>query len=436
MFNEVFRSQISRRRLLAMMVHGAIGMAFARPVLATRQSPVVVLTAYPDEVIGHFEAAFERAWPQYRLHMLWRMPRDAADYLLQPGSGEVDVYWSASPRTFERLKAGGVLRPFSVDRQALPAQLGGSPLSDPGSFYHASEVAGYGFVVNVSELQRRRVAIPADWGDLADPRLAGAIVLPQPGRVGFASVMADIVLQSLGWEAGWALWSEIGGLARLIERGGGAVAEDVADGAAVGLSIDFFVRSAIARGAPVQFVYPRQGGVNPAHVAILREAPNPEGAAAFVDFILSPEGQRILAHADIHKLPVRPDVYAGLPADYHNPFRQAEAGGYAYDNAAGRERLALVDGLFQSVIAHEHARLVSIWARIHAAEQAGIETALVREALCTMPVGSGEVSGVQALLAQRLEGEQTLPEALSERWGAQVRAARTRAEDMLKDLGA
>ena len=100
------------------------------------------------------EAAFEKAWPAYRMQVVWRMPHDALPYLLQPRQGGVDVYWSASPRTFAAVRAAQAWRPLDIDRSGLPERLGKTALADPEGFYTATEVAGYGIAVHTGELAR------------------------------------------------------------------------------------------------------------------------------------------------------------------------------------------------------------------------------------------------------------------------------------------
>ena len=104
------------------------------------------------------------------------------------------------------------------------------------------------------------------------------------------------------------------------ERGAALALSQAARRRGIGISIDFFVAAAIAKGAPLRFIYPKQGGVNPGQVAIMANAHNLEGARAFVAFLLSDVGQQMVTHADIRKLPVRPSVYAKLNGGYHNPF--------------------------------------------------------------------------------------------------------------------
>jgi ABC-type Fe3+ transport system substrate-binding protein len=431
---------VSRRHVLSVFAHGLLAAAVGRPARAAGPSPVVVLTAYPDEVMASFEAAFERAHPEYRLRIMWRMPHDALPYLRQPQQGGVDVYWSASRRTYARLAAEGRLQPLGIDRSGLPERVGKTVLADPGGLYTATEMAGYGFVVNDGALASLGVESPADWAALADPRLAGRIVLPNPARVGFAPVLIDIVLQAYGWEKGWALWSEIAGLATWVNSGGTFVSDEVSSGrAAIGASIDFFVVSAIANGAPLRFIYPAHGGINPAHIAITANASNPDGARAFAAFVLSDAGQRILTHADIRKLPVRPSVYSSLPPDYHNPFAAATRGAYEYDGSAGRDRLPVVASLFAQMLVQGHDMFAGLWARIHAAEALGRDVSAARQRLCAPLLSEHEVSepGLLARFRSRLEGAQDQPQRGDEiAWQWAAARARAATRNMLDEMKA
>lgn len=430
-----------RRRALGLLLQCALLPLWAGRAAAAERAPtpVVVLTSYPEEMMSRFEAAFEKAHPEYRLRLQWRQGAEALAQLSTPDQGGVDVYWTPSPRTFARLKEVQAFQRPGVDRSGLPERLGGSFIADPDGYYLATELAGFGFVYDPAELAGLGLAAPQDWTDLADPRLAGRIVVPNPGRVGFAPPLVDIVLQAYGWERGWALWSEIAGLATFVGTGGRRVTEEIGPGrSAIGLSIDFFVNSAIAGGTPLRFAYPRHGGVNPAHIAITARAANVDGARAFVSFVLSEQGQRLLADPDLRRLPVRPSVYGELPADYHDPFAAAAHGGYDYDSAVGRERLPVVAALFEQMFVQGHERFAALWARIHAAEGAGRDMSAPRAQLSAVPLSASAAVAPALLQAfrQRDEGVAEAVERIEVDWQWAAALARSAAERMLDEAGA
>jgi hypothetical protein len=135
------------------------------------------------------------------------------------------------------------------------------------------------------------------------------------------------------------------------------------------MTMDFFAVSAIANGKPLRFTYPEKVGYSPAHVGIFREAPNLDGARAFTSFVLSEQGQKLLFHPDIRKLPVRPSVYADKPKDYFNPFAAAQRASYDYEVSTGLMRQELDSALFDALITRHHAELKTMWQAIHQAEQ-------------------------------------------------------------------
>lgn len=113
------------RFLLALLT---VELGFPMGAFAER---LVVLTAYPEEVVSRYQAAFKKVRPDIELEILWRMPRDALPYLRQPRQGGVDVYWSAAYANFLALKAEHAWRRLDIDRAALPGRIGGTPLDDP-----------------------------------------------------------------------------------------------------------------------------------------------------------------------------------------------------------------------------------------------------------------------------------------------------------------
>ncbi|HBK60808.1 MAG TPA: iron ABC transporter substrate-binding protein, partial [Firmicutes bacterium] len=90
-------------------------------------------------------------------------------------------------------------------------------------------------------------------------------------------------------------------------QGATQVVDDIVVGdLAACLAVDYIAINKILDGAPLGFVYLDKIMVIPSPVAILKGTPNPKAARAFVDFLLSREGQAIVAEG--YTLPSRRDV--------------------------------------------------------------------------------------------------------------------------------
>lgn len=386
---------------------------------------LVVMTSYPDEVVSRFESAFEQAFPQYQLRVLWRSSEDAQQLFANAERATVagvDVYWAPSPRNFAQFSQQGLFQPLDTKHLSLPEAIGNTQLRDVNGFYTASEVAAYGFVFNPEVLAREGLQAPQDWTDLLSPDFAGLLSVPAP-TVGFAPVMIDIVLQSYGWDAGWKLWSEMMVNANMARRGASFIQDELQTGdSAVGITIDFFAASAIAGGAALDFIYPAQNGLNPAHIAVLRDTDNKEAADAFVDFVLSTPGQILMAHPDIRKLPVNPDAYQQLPADYHNPFAAAEQGGYRYDSTRGQPRLRIIAALFEQMLVSPQPGLTELWRSVQQAEHSGKDMSAVRALLATPVISEADADRLATVFSQASDNDAALAERdrLLVQWQQQI----------------
>jgi len=404
-------------------------------VFAQAKESLTVLTAYPEEVVSRFETAFEQAHPDIDVQILWRMPHDALPYLSQPEQGGVDVYWSASLRTFQALKRQGAWQKLALADQGLPTHLGALPLADEDGFYRATEMAGYGFAINPGYLKMHGLPFPGTWQDLADKRYQGHLALPVPSKVGFAPMMIDSVLQQYGWDQGWALLAEIVANARPVEAGSTFVTDILGAGErGIAPTIDFFTASAIANGAPLQFSYAQPVAYSPAHIAITRASKHSDAARQFLAFVLSEAGQKLLFHADIRKLPVRSDVYGAKPADYFDPFAASLAHPVIYDPETALPRLGLNNAVFDAMFTEHWPRVQALFDRLRQWEARGGDVAKaqrIRALLTTAPISAEQAhdQDLQALFAKR--GGDANTEAKGRQWFEAMRKRYDEAEQLL-----
>jgi phosphoglycerate transport regulatory protein PgtC len=211
---------------------------------------------------------------------------------------------------------------------------------------------------------------PKEWDDLKKPIYAGHVGISAPSRSGTTHLTVETILQGEGWEKGWATLLEIGGnLAQVSDRSFG-VPDAVNSGQyGIGIVIDFFGLSAKASGFPVEFVYPRVTTIVPANVGIIANAKNQKAAEAFIEFLLSEEGQQILLDPKIQRLPVRPATYEKAPSGYPNPFKDSKLGAEVKFNADLSEgRYEVINSLYDRLVTFRLKELNAAWKAIHDAE--------------------------------------------------------------------
>ena len=361
------------RALLQLLVFGLVAFLGAPSALAATKE-LVIVTSFPKELFEAYKKAFEAARPGVRVVVKPQQTNAAITYLRETrAKPDADIFWASAVDAFQVLKADGLLEKVALPDALLsriPKTIGTFPIHDPDGHYFGFAVSGYGLMWNTRYLALHKLPQPKEWTDLADGRYHGHLVISAPSRSGTTHLTIEVILQAYGWEKGWALLLQMGGnMGSITERSFGVPEAIISGQYGVGVVIDFFGLSAIASGHPVAFAYPSLTSVVPASMAVVKGGPNPENARAFVEYLLSDEGQLRLFSPEIGRLPVVPDLYAKAPAAYPNLFTM-KLGGGNFNGKLSSSRRNVVNSLYDHLITFRHAELRAAWAAIVAAENA------------------------------------------------------------------
>lgn len=152
---------------------------------------------------------------------------------------------------------------------------------------------------------------PEEWSDLLDDVYTDEVSMPDPAQSGSAYDFVVGLVSDRGEEA----WQLIEGLADqgLIVPGANRRAlNPVLQGgrSVVFGAVDYIALGQAAQGETVEVIHPDSGTViAPRPIMILESTDNPEQAKEFVDYVLSEEGQSMVAN--VFLMPSRADI----PAD-------------------------------------------------------------------------------------------------------------------------
>ena len=295
---------------------------------ALADGSVTVYTATPQNFIDALVPAFE-AKTGTKVEIIKAGSGELLNRLTAEASAPVaDVLWSVdgtvvdfNPALFEAYQA------TEADKLAE-----GMKQSDLWTPFTAVVTT---FIVNESKLDGKPV--PTSWEMLADPQYDDMISSARVDSSGSAYIQLATVLQVFGDEAkGWEVYKGLLGNYVLSESSG-AVPRFVNDGElAIGVTLEDGALRYVEGGGPVQMVYPSEGtAIAPDAMALIKGAPNADNGRAFIDFMLSQEGQTIVAEQG--RRPVRGDV-ASNPA--LKPLSEVKSANYDAKWAAdNRDRL-------------------------------------------------------------------------------------------------
>ncbi len=317
------------RKLTAVLAGLIVAMAAALPGAAAEiEDKLVIITSFPKDLTEPFKAAFQKKHPGTAVEVLNKKTTAGVKFIEETSKNNTsDIFWASAPDAFEVLKNDGLLEAYRPDVKGIPDKIGAYPMNDPDGMYLGFAAAGYGIMYNTRYLKAKGLPEPKEWDDLKQAVYHDHVGMSAPSRSGTTHLTVETILQGDGWDQGWRSLKEMAGNFKTITERSFGVPDGVNSGDfGVGIVIDFFGFSSKATGFPVEFVYPTVTTLVPANVAIVKNAPHPNAAKAFVDFLLSTEGQEILLDPKIRRLPINPDTYAKAPADFPNPFKDSSIG--------------------------------------------------------------------------------------------------------------
>lgn len=358
------------RRAALIAALALITGAASTPRAQDIENRLVIVTSFSKDVTEPYRTAFQKKYPGIKVEVQNRNTNAAVTFIRETRSNPPDIMWASAPDAFEVLKKDKLLHKYQPKATGLAQKVGSYPVNDPEGFFIGFAASGYGIMYNTRYLKANNIPAPREWDDLKKPVYFGHVGISAPSRSGTTHLTVETVLQGEGWDKGWATLLEIGGnLAQVSDRSFG-VPDAVNSGQyGVGIVIDFFGLSAKASGFPVDFVYPTVTAIVPANVGIIANSKNQRAAEAFVEFLLSDEGQQILLDPKIQRLPVRLDTYAKAPAGYPNPFKDARLSkGITFNSELSEARYELLNSLYDRIVTFRLKELNAAWKAIQTAE--------------------------------------------------------------------
>jgi iron(III) transport system substrate-binding protein len=273
------------------------GPAAASPV-APVEGSITLYTSVTQDTVDAVLAALAEQHPGLAVET-YRAPTGELDARiaseLRSGGIGADVLWVSDPLSLQRYEADGLLAPLtSPALDVVPAE------------YRSEMFVGTRLLNLVIAAAPGLETAPADWADLADPAYASRVAIPDPGFAG--SAFAALGHFANDPAMGMAFYQS------LKDNGAVQVASpaDIVTGVAegnydAGITIDKLLRDAIADGAPAEMVWPASGAIAVySPVARLAASDAAIAADAFIDFLVSAEGQAAIASTGWQ--PIRADV--------------------------------------------------------------------------------------------------------------------------------
>ncbi len=393
-------------------------------------------------------------------------------------SCKLDVFFGGGSFDFEQqAKAGRLIdsgfvreHPELFNDRVIPRTVSGEPFWDPQGRWIGSVVSCFGIVSNVDSLRRLGIeSPPAQWADLANPRLRHEVALANPTQSSSVNKSLEMLIQQRmqqtaaaiatsdpslpaaelearavreGWTSAMQLMMKIAANARYFTDASTKIALDVEAGeAAAGMTIDFYGRfqsEAVRKpNGTSRLIYTNvEGGssvgVDP--IGLFRGAPNADVAKEFIAYVLSTEGQKLWnwkvgtpggpRRYALRRMPILPQLYAEefkpLRSDPEvHPYELART--FTYHEAWTGRLFRPTAFIFRVMCIDPHNELTDAWRALIAAGFPPQASAVFSE------VGAVDYTAASGPIRDALSGDKItevqLAKALADGFRAQYRRA-------------
>jgi ABC-type Fe3+ transport system substrate-binding protein len=390
---------------------------------------------------GAYTAAFENHW-RGKLGRTWNndaqqgfmdlktmpaasptddTPRQASRraFLSSNVTSNIDVFFGGGAYDFQKAAGAGMLTDCGYVRahpelfgigKPIPPIVGGERYYDEGGLWMGTASAAFGIASNRDQLARRGLPEPHTWADLADPRYFRSLALANPTQSSSSNKAFEMLIQQQmnltaaergkddatttaeGWQRAMRLIQRISANARYFSDSSAKIALDIEAGeAAAGMTIDFYGRfqSETVRRADgssrISYTDAQGGtsyGVDP--IALMRGAPHPELARAFIEFVMG-DGQKLWAyragepggprHRSLRRLPILPELYTEAHRAHRSdpdvfPYEAAKK--FSYDGKRTGPLFGTIAFVIRVMCIDSHSELTAAWrALCEAKERSG-----------------------------------------------------------------
>ncbi|MCI2957206.1 ABC transporter substrate-binding protein [Agromyces atrinae] len=203
----------------------------------------------------------------------------------------------------------GLLEPYtSPNAEQIPDEY-----KDADGRWTGVYVGALSFCSNTDILAEIGAKAPTSWQDLLDPKFKSNIAMAHPGTSGTAyqALWTEVELNGGDQDAALAFFGKLHSNILQYSKSGSAPGQmagrgEVATGVIFAQDCQKFINEGFTN---LETTFPKEGtGYEVGAVSLIKNARNPEGAKAFIDWTLTAEAQDLAATVGSYSVPTNPDA--------------------------------------------------------------------------------------------------------------------------------
>ncbi len=338
-------TEFTRRAFTAGLAGTALTLAGPKLAAAQAARKVTLYMGPPEPTCLALVQAFEKK-TSIKPTMLRLSAGEAINRIrAERASPQASVLYGIGLPSMMTLKADGLLDAY---RPSTAAEIPGK-YKDPDGFWTGTDIDFIGFASNKQFLAEKKIKAPQSWEDLTKPEFAGQVCLGSPATSGTGYTFITTVLQVMGEQKGWDYLKRFNANVAQYTRSGIGPTQLVGRGeVGVGILFAHDILGSIHKGFPMEMSLPQEGtGYDLFCSVLLKGAPEPEAARAFLDWACSPEAIELLAASEYFDVPTHPKAKLH---DLVKPFQSARMIDFNFEWAGNPDTRKNIIDRFQNEI--------------------------------------------------------------------------------------
>src|SRR5256714_1650415 len=318
---------------------GACALSFVVAPAAAQE--VGVLCNFEVDWCEALKAAYEKTTGQKAVFIRRTDGESLAQIRAEKSNPRADVYHAAESASAKALAAEGLLEAYKSPRVSELHDWA-QRIAEENKYFQTPIYTGVlGFGYNTELLAKKKLPEPKCWKDLANPAYKDEIQMANPGSSGTAFNTVSTILQLMGEDAGFKFLAAMNKNVNQYTRSGTAGIRAAGKGeTTIGIAFLHDSVAQTAQGYPIKTVAPCEGtGYEIISSAIIKGAPNPEGAKKWMDFVLSPAGQNVAITVNKFQIPSNRNAQVHPMAPKAADVKLIKLDLDKYGSKEGRERL-------------------------------------------------------------------------------------------------
>ncbi|MFC6356545.1 ABC transporter substrate-binding protein [Luethyella okanaganae] len=222
---------------------------------------------------------------------------------------EFDAWFGGGAEGHLAAESQGYIEPYSSpNADVIPDEY-----KDADGLWTGVYIGALSFCSNTDILSEIGAEAPESWSDLLDPKFKSNVAMAHPGTSGtaYAALWTQVVLNDGDQDAALDYFHELHSNILQYSKSGSAPGQMAGRGeVATGIIFAQDCQKLINEGfTNLTTTFPKEGvGHEVGAVSLIKNAKNPEGAKAFIDWSLTAEAQDLAAEVGSYSVPTNPDA--------------------------------------------------------------------------------------------------------------------------------